>query len=66
MAWSFDTGKGGFHTVNGVADQPGGSIDATGPVIGSVGLFVISGYSGATGAFSNPLNVLLAFTPDGK
>ena len=66
MIWSYDTGKGGFSTVNGVQNQPGGSIDATGPVIGDGGLFVISGYNGATGAFGNPLNVLLAFTLDGK
>jgi len=66
MLWSYDTGKGGFTTVNGVAGQAGGSIDATGPVIGDGGLFVISGYTGATGAYGNPLNVLLAFTPDGK
>ena len=66
MLWSYDTGRGGFSTVNGVPAQPGGSIDATGPVVADGGVFVISGYSGATGAFGNPLNVLLAFTVDGK
>lgn len=64
--WSFDTGKGGFATTNGVKDQPGGSIDATGAVAADGRLYVISGYSGATGAFGNPLNVLLAFSVDGK
>ena len=66
MVWSYDTGKGGYMTVNGVANQPGGSIDGTGPVVSGSQLFVISGYSGATGATGNPLNVLLAFSLDGK
>jgi polyvinyl alcohol dehydrogenase (cytochrome) len=64
--WEFDTAARTYATVNGVADQPGGSIDATGPVISGDSVYVISGYSGATGAFGNPLNVLIAFSLDGK
>jgi polyvinyl alcohol dehydrogenase (cytochrome) len=64
--WEFDTAGTTYATTNGVADQPGGSIDATGPVISGGRVYVISGYSGATGAFGNPLNVLIAFSVDGK
>lgn len=64
--WEFDTAGQTYATTNGVADQPGGSIDATGPVVSADSLYVISGYSGATGAFGNPLNVLIAFSLNGK
>ncbi len=61
--WAFDTAGQTYATVNGVKEQPGGSVDAVGPVIAGGRVFVISGYTGATGAFGNPLNVLLAFEP---
>ena len=64
--FEFDTAGQTYATVNGVKSQPGGSIDAVGPVIAGGRVFVISGYTGATGAFGNPLNVLIAFTPDGR
>jgi polyvinyl alcohol dehydrogenase (cytochrome) len=64
--WSFDTAAQTYRTVNGVADQPGGSVDATGPVVSGDRLFVLSGYVGSSGGFGNPLNVLLALTPDGR
>jgi polyvinyl alcohol dehydrogenase (cytochrome) len=60
---AFNTAGQTYQTVNGVKDQPGGSVDAVGPVIAGGRVFVISGYVGATGAFGNPLNVLLAFEP---
>jgi polyvinyl alcohol dehydrogenase (cytochrome) len=60
---AFNTAGQAYQTVNGVKDQPGGSVDAVGPVIAGGRVFVISGYVGATGAFGNPLNVLLAFEP---
>lgn len=61
--FTFDTARQTYATVNGVKDQPGGSVDAVGPVIADGRLFVVSGYTGATGAYGNPLNVLLAFEP---
>jgi polyvinyl alcohol dehydrogenase (cytochrome) len=64
--FEFDTAARTYETVNGVQAQPGGSIDAVGPVIAGGRVFVISGYTGATGAHGNPLNVLLAFAPDGR
>jgi polyvinyl alcohol dehydrogenase (cytochrome) len=60
---AFDTAGQTYQTVNGVKDQPGGSVDAVGPVLAGGRLFVVSGYTGATGAYGNPLNVLLAFEP---
>ena len=32
----------------------------------SLMMYAISGYNGATGAYGNPLNVLLAYSVDGK
>src|SRR5262249_47521109 len=64
--WEFNSAGQTYRTANGVADQPGGSFDHTGFVVADNMMFAISGYNGATGAFGNPLNVLLAFSVDGK
>lgn len=64
--WMHDTAAMPYHTTNGVTDQPGGSIEGTGPVVADGMVFVASGYSGATGAHGNPLNVLIAYSLDGK
>jgi polyvinyl alcohol dehydrogenase (cytochrome) len=64
--WEDDTAGRKYLTTQGVKDQPGGSIDATGPVVAGGRLFVLSGYSGASGGFGNPLNVLLAYGVDGR
>ena len=48
---------------------PGGNLDGPGPVIADGALYVVSGYQGSldimTGA-APPLNVLLAFSIDGR
>ncbi len=64
--WLYDAAARTYETVNGVKDQRAGSFDATGPVVSGGAMYVIAGYSGATGAIGYPLNVLLAFTVDGK
>ena len=64
--WMFDSAGRTYQTVNGVPNQPGGSFDHTGPVVSGGTMYVVSGYNGATGAYGNPLNVLLAFSVDGK
>ena len=64
--WAFNSGGQTYATTNGVATQPGGSFDHTGFVVSGGSLYAISGYNGATGAYGNPLNVLLAFSIDGK
>jgi polyvinyl alcohol dehydrogenase (cytochrome) len=65
-AWMFDSAAQTYSTVNGVPNQPGGSFDHTGPVVSGGMMYVVSGYNGATGAYGNPLYVLLAFSVDGK
>jgi polyvinyl alcohol dehydrogenase (cytochrome) len=65
--WSFDSAGRAYATLNGVAEQKGGAFDHTGFVVSGGRLFAISGYNGSTGAYAgNPINVLLAFTVDGK
>ncbi|MBI1360060.1 MAG: PQQ-binding-like beta-propeller repeat protein [Alphaproteobacteria bacterium] len=64
--WEFNSAGQTYATTNGVAAQPGGSFDHTGVVVSGGALYAISGYNGATGAYGNPLNVLLAFTIEGK
>ena len=65
--WEFDSAGQTYGAVNGVAAQKGGAFDHTGFVVSGGRLFAISGYNGSTGAYAgNPLNVLLAFTVDGK
>ena len=55
-----------YATANGVADQPGGSIDGNGPTIAGGRIFVMSGFDGAASTGGNGTNVLLAYSPDGR
>jgi polyvinyl alcohol dehydrogenase (cytochrome) len=64
--WNFDSAGRTYQTTNGVAAQKGGSFDHTGFVVAGGMMYAVSGYNGATGAYGNPLNVLLAFSVDGK
>jgi polyvinyl alcohol dehydrogenase (cytochrome) len=63
ILWDFDTARGTYQAINGVAGQAGGSIDVSSGSLASGMLYVISGYSGLLGGGSN--NVLLAFSVDG-
>jgi polyvinyl alcohol dehydrogenase (cytochrome) len=63
VVWELDTSAATYRTVNGVAAQPGGNIDGTGPVVADGMLFVMSGYLGNLGGVAN--TVLLAFAVDG-
>ena len=64
--WEHSTSQQTYATVNGVPDQPGGSIDGNGPTIAGGMVFVTSGYNGAIGVGGNGTNVLLAYSVDGK
>jgi polyvinyl alcohol dehydrogenase (cytochrome) len=64
ILWDFDTARGTYHTLNGVAAQTGGSIDVSSGSIANGMLYVISGYRGILGGGS--ANVLLAFSIDGR
>ncbi|HLZ73406.1 PQQ-binding-like beta-propeller repeat protein [Phenylobacterium sp.] len=63
--WDYDTAGRHYETVNGVKNQRGGNLDATGmSFAGGMG-FVMAGFNGASGS-SGPDNVLLAFSVGGK
>ncbi len=64
IVWDFDTAAQKYQTINGVADQSGGSLDVAGPVVVGGMMYIISGYAGALGGAPN--NVLLAFSISGK
>lgn len=66
IAWEFDTTGQTYNTVNGVKNQPGGNIDTVGPTIAGGRVYAISGYVGPGVTGGNPVNVLLAYSVDGK
>jgi polyvinyl alcohol dehydrogenase (cytochrome) len=66
IVWGFSTTAQTYETVNGNAAQPGGGIDGMGPTIAGGMLYTMSGFNGAARTGSNGINVLLAFSVDGK
>jgi len=65
MIWDYDTAGRHYDTVNGVKNQRGGNLDATGMTFAGPMAFLMAGFNGASGS-SGPDNVLLAFSVDGK
>ena len=65
LIWDYDTAGRRYETVNGVKNQRGGNLDATGITFAGGMGFVMAGFNGASGS-SGPDNVLLAFSVDGK
>ena len=66
IIWAFSTTAQTYDTVNQVKGQPGGNIDGMGPAIAGGMVYTMSGFQGAANTGGNPMNVLLAFSPDGK
>ncbi len=66
IVWEFSTTAQTYSTVNGNPDQPGGGIDGMGPTIAGGMVYTMSGFNGAARTGSNGINVLLAFSVDGK
>ncbi|MGZ5986948.1 MAG: outer membrane protein assembly factor BamB family protein, partial [Caulobacteraceae bacterium] len=66
IVWEYSTTAQTYDTVNGVKGQPGGGIDGMGPTIANGMIFLTSGNNGAARVGSNGVNVLLAFSVDGK
>lgn len=66
IAWEFSTTAQTYNTVNGNAAQPGGGIDGMGPTIAGGMVYTMSGFNGAARTGGNGVNVLLAFSVDGK
>ena len=63
VAWSFDVGQASFQPLNAPAPRKGDTMNSGGAAVAGGALYVVSGYQS-----SNPkaMNLLLAFTPDGK
>jgi polyvinyl alcohol dehydrogenase (cytochrome) len=61
IIWAFSTTAQTYDTVNGIHDQPGGSIDGMGPTIAHGMVYLMSGFNGASRTGGNGVNVLLAF-----
>ena len=66
VIWADSTTSRTYDTVNGVKGQPGGSIDGMGPAIANGMVFTMSGFNGAANTGGNGVNVLLAYSVDGK
>ena len=66
IVWEFSTTAQNYSTANGNAAQPGGGIDGMGPTIAGGMVYTMSGFNGAARTGSNGINVLLAFSVDGK
>ena len=66
VVWEVSTTAQTYDTVNGIKGQPGGGIDGMGPTIANGMVFITSGNNGAARIGSNGVNVLLAYSVDGK
>jgi len=66
IVWADSTTDRTYDTVNQVKGQPGGSLDGLGAAIAGGKVFVMSGFNGAAGTGGNGVNVLLAYSVDGK
>ena len=66
IVWEDSTTSRTYDTLNGVKGQPGGGIDGMGPTIARGMVYILSGNNGAARVGSNGVNVLLAYSVDGK
>jgi polyvinyl alcohol dehydrogenase (cytochrome) len=66
VVWEDSTTSRTYDTVNGIKGQPGGGIDGMGPTIANGMVYITSGNNGAARIGSNGVNVLLAYSVDGK
>lgn len=66
IIWEHSTTAQTYDTLNGIKGQPGGGIDGMGPTVANGMVYVMSGNNGAARVGSNGVNVLLAYSVDGK
>jgi len=66
IVWEDSTTSRTYDTLNGIKGQPGGGIDGMGPTIAHGMVYILSGNNGAARVGSNGVNVLLAYSVDGK
>ncbi|WP_297695133.1 PQQ-binding-like beta-propeller repeat protein [Phenylobacterium sp.] len=66
ILWQTSTTAQTYDTLNQIKAQPGGSIDGLGPAVASGMVYVMSGFNGASRTGGNGVNVLLAYSVDGR
>ncbi|MBS0362443.1 MAG: PQQ-binding-like beta-propeller repeat protein, partial [Proteobacteria bacterium] len=66
VVWADSTTSRTYDTVNQIKGQPGGSLDGMGAAIAGGRVFVMSGFNGTASIGGNGVNVLLAYSVDGK
>ncbi len=66
ILWSDSTTARTYDTLNGIKGQPGGSIDGLGATVAHGRVYVMSGFDGAARVGGNGMNVLLAYSVDGR
>ncbi|MDB5476142.1 MAG: pvadh [Phenylobacterium sp.] len=66
IIWQHSTTAQTYDTVNQVKGQPGGGIDGLGPAVAGGMVYVMSGFNGASRTGGNGVNVLLAYSVDGR
>jgi polyvinyl alcohol dehydrogenase (cytochrome) len=66
ILWAHSTTAQTYDTVNQVKGQPGGSIDGLGATVGGGMVYVMSGFNGASRTGGNGVNVLLAYSVEGR
>jgi polyvinyl alcohol dehydrogenase (cytochrome) len=66
VLWAYSTTAQTYDTTNGIKGQPGGNIDGLGPAVAGGMVYVQSGWNGAANTGGNTVNVLLAFSADGR
>lgn len=66
ILWADSTTSRTYDTVNGVKGQPGGSLDGLGAAIAGGMVYTMSGFNGAANTGGNGVNVLLAYSVDGR
>jgi polyvinyl alcohol dehydrogenase (cytochrome) len=66
VIWADSTTSRTYDTVNQIKGQPGGSLDGMGAAIAGGRVFVMSGFNGTASVGGNGVNVLLAYSVDGK
>ena len=63
VLWSLDVGQARFQPINAAESMKGDTMNAGGPTVAGGTLFQVSGYQSST---PTAMNLLLAFTVDGK
>jgi polyvinyl alcohol dehydrogenase (cytochrome) len=66
IVWEDSTTSRTYDTLNGIKGQPGGGIDGLPITVAGGMVYLVSGNNGAARVGSNGVNVLLAYSVDGK